>query len=113
MPALFGNERRFVFTHRASVSGERNWVKPAAVEARFRQTAAFAGRGRCAMQYSSPSRATRNSRLGSLNSVAPQVAQRWSGSFVTARLNLETLAPDGHLLALPEMANHSGPKKMR
>src|SRR5207302_10887054 len=75
MPTLFGNKRGFVFTHRASVSGERNGVK-----ARCRQTGAFAGRGRWAMQYSSPSRATRNSRLGSLNSVAPHVAHLCSGS---------------------------------
>ena len=30
--------------------------------------------GKCFMQYSSPSRATRNSRFASLNSVAPQTA---------------------------------------
>ena len=67
------------------------------------QTAALAGRGRCARQYSSPSRATRNSRLGSVNSVAPQVAHLWSGSVFAARLNFETLAPRGHFLALPEI----------
>src|SRR5262249_31790916 len=38
--------------------------------------------GKCAMQYSSPSRATRKSRFGSLSSVAPQTAQRWSASVV-------------------------------
>src|SRR3954447_19561734 len=61
MPALFGDQRRVVLVHRG-------------------ETGASAGRGKCARQYSSPSRATRNSRLGSLNSVAPQVAQRCSGS---------------------------------
>jgi hypothetical protein len=31
--------------------------------------------------------------------------------FFTARLNLETLAADCHLLALPQVVNHSGPKE--
>ena len=46
-------------------------------------TAGVAVFGKCAMQYSSPSRATRKSRFGSLSSVAPQTAQLWS---VSARL---------------------------
>src|SRR5207248_9919916 len=61
MPALFGNQRGVVLVHRG-------------------ETGAFAGRGRCARQYSSPSRDTRNSRLGSLASVAPHVAHLWRGS---------------------------------
>jgi hypothetical protein len=51
----------------------------------LRQTAALADRGRCAMQYSSPSRATRNSRLGSDNSVAPHVAHLCNGSVCPSR----------------------------
>ena len=31
--------------------------------------------------------------------------------FFTARLNLETMAPNGHLLALPEMADYSRAKE--
>ena len=38
------------------------------------------GFGKCSTQYSSPSRATRNSSSGSSRSVRLQTAQRWSGS---------------------------------
>src|SRR5207253_9290014 len=38
------------------------------------QGMAVCAEGRCATQYSSPSRATRKSRLGSVSSVAPQTA---------------------------------------
>src|SRR5204863_3600864 len=66
MPALFRDQRSVVLVHRGA-------------------TGAFAGRGKWARQYSSPSRETRNSRLGSLASVAPQVAHLWRGSDSVSR----------------------------
>ena len=41
---------------------------------------------RCGMQYSSPLRATRNSRFGSLTSVAPQIAHRCKASTSASRV---------------------------
>ena len=60
---------------------------------------AFALHGKCAMQYSSPSRATRKSRFGSVNSVAPQTAHLCSGSVVAARLIFDNVFDELRLRA--------------
>src|SRR6476646_1060741 len=102
MPAFFRDERGVLVSHRGSfgrakrrsrltnflsqrsqmVTKDIEKLEPSVTVVDFaRNTQVFeTAFGRCAMQYSSPSRATRKSRFGSLSSVAPQTAQRCSVS---------------------------------
>src|SRR5260370_25228704 len=85
MPAFFGNESRVLVGHRVSFIFEKSRSRVAHASRVLypddRSSATpLCARGKCALHYSSPSRETRNSRFGSLNSVAPQTAHLCNGS---------------------------------
>src|SRR3954453_9426926 len=80
VPSLFRNKRTIRFTHGRCQCRKGAELGQADASERTESVERVAALGRGGRQYSSPSRETRNSRFGSLCSVAPQVAQRWSGS---------------------------------